>query len=219
MPALVIDHESTDATAGVARNLGATVIVRPFEGFVAARRFALTHVRTPFALMIDADERLDGTLAQAIAELVPQEDAYLVSRTTLYEGKPLRMWRNERIVRLFRPDRVTLSAAPAAGGSAQLHEHWVCEGETPLLPGTLVHDSYPSAASYARKFARYTSMEAAGVAPSAAALCSELLKTPARFVWNAFVRGAVLDGARGLRIAWYSAAYNVVVRWKTLRSR
>src|SRR5204862_5218706 len=39
-PALVLDAESSDGTVTAARAAGATVIVLPWEGFVAARRFA-----------------------------------------------------------------------------------------------------------------------------------------------------------------------------------
>src|SRR5437773_2363769 len=98
MRALVIDHASTDRTREIARERGAQVIERPWEGFVAGRRFALTQVRTPWTLMIDADEALDDRLRAAIIEAGEVCNGYLIARTTFYCGRPLRMWRNERLL-------------------------------------------------------------------------------------------------------------------------
>jgi glycosyltransferase involved in cell wall biosynthesis len=64
----VLDHQSTDASVAVAQARGARVLVRPFAGFVRARVFALSHVHTPWTLMIDADEALDARLREAIVQ-------------------------------------------------------------------------------------------------------------------------------------------------------
>jgi hypothetical protein len=213
---LVIDHESQDATASVARERGARVIVRPFDSFVRARRFALTQVHTRWTLMIDADEALDTRLHDAIVSAPEDFDAYSVSRTTFYCGKPLRMWRGEILLRLFKTGRVRLESAPAAGGDAHLHERWVSEGPSAILDGTLLHYSYPTPEAYRAKYEAYTSVEAAGLAPSRRKYAAELVRAPLRFVWYALVRGALLDGLPGLRVAWTSACYLTVVRRKAL---
>lgn len=217
MPVLVIDHESSDRTPDLARSLGATVIVREFDGFVNARRFALSQVRTPWTLMLDADEALDATLRDAIVAAPEDFDAYAMLRTTFYCGRALRMWRGERLLRLFKTSQVRLEAAPAAGGDAQLHERWTCDGATATLPGTLLHYSYPTAQAYREKFERYTSVESHGVLPSRKTLLAEWLRTPLRFAWYAFVRGAALDGTAGLQVAWWSARYPADVQRKALR--
>ena len=81
-------------------------------------------------------------------------------RTTYFCGHPLRMWRNEPLLRLFRTDRVTLQANPAASADALLHEAWSSAGSVGELRGTLLHFSYPDVASYRAKYDRYTSLEA-----------------------------------------------------------
>lgn len=218
MRVLVIDHESADATAQIARARGAQVITRPFSGFVDARRFALSQVRTPWTLMIDADERLDQTLRQSLMQASEDADGYVVSRTTSYCGKPLRMWSNEPLLRVFRTDRARVEASPAAGGSAQLHERWVCEGVVGTLAGTLEHESYPDAQSYRRKFAEYTATESRGVDRSTAAAIRQTVLVPVRLANLLLRRGALLDGPRGWTVAWYSALYPAVVRWKSIAS-
>lgn len=214
---LVIDHESQDETGAIARANGATVIERRFDGFVNARRFALTQVQTPWTLMIDADEVLDEYLRGAIAQASDGYDGYEVSRTTFYCGRALRMWRDEPLLRVFKTDRVRLEAAPAAGGEAQLHERWVCEGPTSLLAGSLLHYSYPTHAAYRAKFKSYTGIEAAGIRGSHAAWFAQAVLAPLRFLWYAFGRGAVLDGAAGIRVAWWSAWYPAAVQLRALR--
>ena len=64
MRVFVLDAASEDETVAVARAHSAEVEVRPWAGFVSARRYALGRVATPWALMLDADERLDATLRE-----------------------------------------------------------------------------------------------------------------------------------------------------------
>lgn len=218
MHVFVLDDRSTDATAAIARSRGARVETRPFEGFVNARRHALAQVQTPWTLMIDADERLDDALREALLAAPEDVDGYVVMRTTYYCGKPLRMWSNEPLLRLFRTSRAVVHAAPAAGGRAQLHEHWVCEGPVRTLAGTLEHYSYPDPASYREKFARYTATEARGVSPNIFSALQQTALVPLRFANMLLRRGALFDGPRGWSIAWYSALYPAVVRWKSLAS-
>jgi glycosyltransferase involved in cell wall biosynthesis len=213
---LVIDSESTDATVAIAQARGARVVVRPFQGFVDARRFALAQVATPWTLMLDADEALDATLRAEIVAASDKNDGYTFSRTTYYCGKPLRIWSGERLLRLFRTGRAHLQAAPAAGGGAQLHERWMCEGTVGALRGTLEHYSYPDPASYRRKYAWYTSIEARGARAGAPYALAQSALVPLRFL-KMLAKGALIDGPDGWYVAWYSALYPAVVQWKALR--
>ncbi len=217
MRVLVIDHGSTDRTRDIARERRAQVIDRPWEGFVAERRFALAQVRTPWTLMIDADEALDDRLRAAIAEASDEFNGYLLARTTFYCGRALRMWRNEQLLRLFRTHDVRVEPWPTAGGSAHLHERWTCEPPMGALPGTLLHYSYPTHAAYAAKYDWYTSIEARGLPASRSRAAGELLRAVPRFGWYVFVKGAIADGVSGVRIAWLSALYPAMVRIKALR--
>jgi len=219
-PLLVIDAESQDGTAALARAHGARVIVRPWSGFVATRTFALGCVGTPWTFMLDADESLEPELSQALTGVrAPiSTDAYRVKRTTYFCKRPMRngAWGREAPVRLFRTERASLVAEPAAGGSAEIHERWVVPGEIGSLGGTLVHDSYPTVGAYRTKFARYTSLEARGVRPSPVALVCALATAPLRAAWLIVGRGAWREGWRGLYVALASASYPVAVAFKAL---
>jgi glycosyltransferase involved in cell wall biosynthesis len=217
MPALVVDSGSRDRTVEFARSWGARVIERPWTDFVEARRFALAQVRTPWALMLDADEALDDVLRDAILDADERTDAYRVFRTTYFCGKPMRQWAGEPLIRLFKPDRVRLEAFPAGGGDAALHERWIGEGPVGDLAGTLLHYSYPDVSTYRAKYDRYTTTEAAGLPASMPRAVAATAKAVARFGWSMLGKGAILDGWRGAYVAYQSAAYPAVVAWKALR--
>jgi glycosyltransferase involved in cell wall biosynthesis len=216
MHVLLLDAGSRDHTLQFARGAGADVIQREWTDFVDARRFALSKVTTPWALMIDADEALDDVLCGAIEQAGEEADAYRLSRTTYFSGKPMRVWRNEPLIRLFRTDRAKLVASPAGGGSAQLHERWECDGRVGDLAGTLLHYSYPDPAAYRAKYARYTSIEASASRGSLVTLAAAVLRGVAAFCWLLVARGCLLDGWRGAYVAFFSAMYPAVVAWKAL---
>ncbi len=212
----MLDAGSRDHTVQFARGAGARVVQRDWTDFVDARRFALSQVESPWTLMIDADEALDDVLREAVLEASPEADAYRVKRTTYFCGKPMRIWRNEPLVRLFRTDRATLEAHPAAAGAAALHETWSCDGTVGELPGTLLHYSYPDVAAYRTKFDRYTTLEAEGMRGSLFGWLAACGTSAVRFLWLLFVRGALLDGPRGWYVAYRSAAYPAVAARKAL---
>jgi glycosyltransferase involved in cell wall biosynthesis len=211
---LVVDAQSCDRTRELAELYGARVVERPWNGFVDARRFALAQVTTPWAFALDADEVLDEGLAEAIAACDGTADGYTVSRDTYFCGKPLRMWRGERLLRLMRVAKARVEAHPASGGAAELHERYVVDGRVGALGGRLLHFSYDTVEAYREKYARYTDLEAAGDPPKA-----DPFVVPLRLLHSLFVRGAVLDGWRGVYVAWMSALYPVVASSKARRAR
>jgi hypothetical protein len=170
--------------------------------------------------MLDADEELDANLRAAIgaAEASSTIGGYTVARTTYFCGRPMRhgAWGSERLLRLFRTPVATLVAKPAAGGTAQLHERWTVAGDTLPLGGTLLHHSYPSLAVYRSKFARYTTLEAAGLTPSMPALARALVAGALRAPYAFVLKSGWRDGWQGAYVALASAAYPVVVAWKAL---
>lgn len=217
MAVLVLDAFSTDATPGIARDAGTTLVQRAWTGFVDARMFALSQVRTRWTLMLDADESLDEALCDSIVAADGAQDGYAMKRTTYFCGKPIRMWSGEPLLRLFRTERATLRAQPALGGSAELHERWTVAGPVGHVSGTLAHYSYPDVRAYMRKFDEYTSIEARDIGPSWTRLAREAAVLLPRFWWMLVARGEILDGWRGWYVAYLSAMYPVVTAAKAFR--
>ncbi|MCV6968350.1 glycosyltransferase family 2 protein [Mycobacterium bohemicum] len=68
--ALVVDNNSTDDTAGVARRHGARVVAEPRAGYGAAVHAGVTAATTPIVAVIDADGSMDpADLPRLVAEL------------------------------------------------------------------------------------------------------------------------------------------------------
>jgi len=68
--ALVVDNNSTDDTAGVARRHGAQVVVEPRAGYGSAVHAGVVAATTPIVAVIDADGSMDpGDLPRLVAEL------------------------------------------------------------------------------------------------------------------------------------------------------
>ncbi len=220
MSVFVLDAASTDATAEIARAHGADVEVRPWRGFVDARRYALARVRTPYAFMLDADELLSDGLRDALTRGLGAFDGYRVRRVTMLAGRAVRAagWSAERLIRCFRTDRARV-IADSVGGAADLHERWIVDGSVGDLPGMIVHDSYPTIASYREKFARYTAIEAGALGGSPWTFARAALLLPVRLAWLWVRYGGWHDGWRGAFVAWHSACYPLAVQWRAMRAR
>ncbi|HEY1840228.1 MAG TPA: glycosyltransferase family 2 protein [Mycobacterium sp.] len=68
--ALVVDNNSTDDTAGVARRHGVAVIAEPRPGYGAAVQAGVVAATTPIVAVIDADGSMDpGDLPRLVAAL------------------------------------------------------------------------------------------------------------------------------------------------------
>jgi len=218
-PRLVYDAESTDATASIARALGAEVVSQPWSGFSKARTDAAALVRTPWIFMLDADERLTPELRAEIMALQPQADinAYSVARMNFFCGRWIRGagWWPDRLIRLFRKGSAVLDARNQDSAQA-LHETWRVSGACVQLNAPLEHRSYDDVLTYRRKFARYTAIEAEGVRGKVGlwSLVSALAMVPVRALWLLIGRRGLLDGWRGAYVCAGSACYPAAVKWK-----
>jgi hypothetical protein len=119
---VVVDHGSRDATADVARELGARVIAAGDAHHEHARNAYLEAARTPWIFVIDADERLSTRGRHAIASHAiaapPDVLGFAIERFDWIGGG---RWASTRLVRLFRAhpriryfaSRAHASVAPA----------------------------------------------------------------------------------------------------------
>ena len=76
--AIVVDNGSTDATAAVATELGATVVWEPRRGFGAACFAGLCAATTDIVCFLDADGSLDPAQLPRVVEPVADHQADLV---------------------------------------------------------------------------------------------------------------------------------------------
>lgn len=105
---VVVDTGSTDGSVAIARERGAEVLERSWDGdFAAARNLGLDAARGRWILYIDADERLRPVTRAAVEELLDQ--APEVAFTVLFRPRigytpyrEYRLWRNDPRIRFTR---------------------------------------------------------------------------------------------------------------------
>jgi glycosyltransferase involved in cell wall biosynthesis len=98
-PVFVVDSGSTDTTADIARQHGATVVVHPFESHARQWNWALRTLplATEWALCLDADHVVTPELREAILTAVSQDgpeldgvDGFYVTRRQMFRGQWIR---------------------------------------------------------------------------------------------------------------------------------
>lgn len=215
---IVVENDSSDDTVDRARSAGATVISPKFTTIGAARNNAIERSRSPWILVLDADERSTPELAAEIRQLITNagdRSAFRVPRRNYFLGKEIRHggWGSDMPVRLFRKE--------LRYNANLVHEHVdVTKGTIGEVKGSLLHYTYTSLDQYFEKFNRYSRWWAEqnfakGRRSSAAAV---FFKPPARFAGMYFLKGGFRDGARGLVLACLAAA-SVMAKYARLWER
>ena len=206
---VVLDSGSTDDTVAIARGLGADVEVTPdWPGFGPQKNRALARCRYRWVLSIDADEQVSNALAAEILRVLCKASSeatvagYWLRRSSRYCGQVIRhgLWGNDRVLRLFERQRGRFT-------DARVHESLVCDGETRVLEGILVHDSvdFPEdARSKARRYA-FLGAEALRARGRGGSLQGGV-HAGWSFVRGYLLRAGFLDGRFGLTLARLNAA-------------
>lgn len=207
---IVIDGGSADQTPCLARNGGAEVHVRPFDNFTEQRRHALSLVQTPWALMLDADERLSPDLAQEIKEAVQKDeaDAYELPFEIQFMRRHMRFsgLGKEKHMRLFKTQMVELKQGLG------VHEIFVVGSKRiGRLKNPVRHRPYKNLAEYLSKCNLYTDLATQDFLKNGKKLSWRHGWIPAwEFFRVYFLRLGILDGVPGLAWALLSAYHRRV---------
>ena len=206
---VVLDSGSTDDTVAIARGLGADVEVTPdWPGFGPQKNRALARCRYRWVLSIDADEQISDALAAEILRVLRAAPAeatvagYWLRRSSRYCGQVIRhgLWGNDRVLRLFERQRGRFT-------DARVHESLVCDGETRVLEGILVHDSVDSPEDARSKARRYAFLGAEALrARGRGGSLQGGVHAGWSFVRGYLLRAGFLDGRFGLTLARLNAA-------------
>lgn len=216
---VVVDAASTDRTEEVARERGARVLVRAFDGFGSQKNAAAELASHPWVLSLDADEVVSPELAVEMrARLVEiarssgrPPAAFRIPIRLEFLGRPLRFGRDTvvRPVRLYDRRRARFTDDP-------IHERVVADGTLDALDEWVLHRSYRSLAHYLEKLDVYTTLAAEG---KWAAGRGGTRLLPVRVLWDfferAFLRLGLLDGRAGLTYAALSTG-NTLLKYLKL---
>jgi glycosyltransferase involved in cell wall biosynthesis len=167
----VVDSQSTDETARVAREHGATVVQFRFNGcYPKKKNWALENLplRNEWVLIVDADEVVVPELAEEIARRTKADEAdgFYLNMKYFFLGRRIRhcgyneCW-NLRLFkhRLGRYERMPAEPGSIAGDN-EAHEHVELAGRVARLRHELDHHAYPTIAAWVEKHNRYSSWEA-----------------------------------------------------------
>ena len=206
---VVLDSGSTDDTVAIARGLGAAVDVTPdWPGFGPQKNRALARCRYRWVLSIDADEQVSDALAAEILRVLCEASSeatvagYWLRRSSRYCGQVIRqgLWGNDRVLRLFERQRGRFT-------DARVHESLVCDGETRVLEGILVHDSVDSPEDARSKARRYAFLGAEALrARGRGGSLQGGVHAGWSFLRGYLLRAGFLDGRFGLTLARLNAA-------------
>ncbi len=203
---IVVDSGSTDGTAGIARGMGADVVVTPdWPGFGAQKNRALALATGAFVFSIDADERVTPELAASIRQVLAGESAdagYELSRLSNFCGQWMRHgdWYPDRVLRLFKREAGRFS-------NDLVHERLIVDGRIGQLAGELLHHSMPTLEGALDKMNRYSTGRAADKVAAGArgGLGSALSHALWAFVRCYILRRGFFDGRLGFVLAVYVA--------------
>lgn len=168
---LVIDDNSTDDTALIAKQHGAIVIKRKLDGFATQKNFGIDKTKNDWVLILDADERISAELASEIQALTkPRAAAY---------SMPFKNFIGKKLLRHggLYPDHHTrlFNKKLARYGQREIHEMLDIKGEVAKLNGPVIHLTYANYREYYQKVKRYAALEAkvSSDAPSVARIVKE----------------------------------------------
>ncbi|MDQ3008196.1 MAG: glycosyltransferase family 2 protein [bacterium] len=154
---IVIDNESSDATAELAKRSGARVITSTAATFSEIRNKGLQTAKTDWVLYIDADERVTPKLASEITQAIMKSEAtaYSLTRRNILYGHEMQHggWQNDEVVRLFKREAIIT-------WHGEVHEHAEVSGQQLKLSTPLWHLTHRNIVSGLLKTAEWTPVEA-----------------------------------------------------------
>ena len=209
---IVVDADSTDRTAELARACGAKVFVRPWPGFGRQKNFGMAQASSDWILILDADERvteeLRGEMQTCIERWRPGAPvAYRIPRRNFFYGAWVRgsgVYPDYQ-VRLFR-------RGIAQYNDVAVHENLIVNGEIGTLAGHLDHYTERRIQDHFKKFGLYTTLAAQEKAKRVQTVrWTDLVFRPL-VVWvkTYVLKQGCRDGVRGLIVCVFASMYTFV---------
>lgn len=214
---IVLDSNSTDKTEEICKSLGVVFEARNWEGYSASKNYLNGLASHDYILSIDADEALDEKLQVEILKVKERNDpeVYSLNRLTNYCGKWIKHsgWYPDVKIRLF-PKK------DSYWDGEFVHEELVYPTnlEVVQLEGHLEHFSYYNYKEHRERADKYSTLTAKKMNSKGktASFLKPYLSGFARFFSMYFLKGGILDGKMGFKIAQISAQSNVF-KYKELR--
>jgi glycosyltransferase involved in cell wall biosynthesis len=212
---LLVDSGSSDATLDIARGKGATILCRPWSGYVDQKNFAAERAAHDWIFSLDADERIPPSLAEEIRNVVAADPAlrgYRVPRVTYHLGRWIRTTD-------FYPDYQTrlYDRRSARWRGRYVHESVTVDGPVGRLRHELEHYSFRDLRDQLDRINHYTTLAARQMHETGrrATPFDLVVHPPAAFLRNYVLRRGVLDGTAGFTISAMNA-FSVYLKFAKL---
>jgi colanic acid biosynthesis glycosyl transferase WcaI len=167
---IVLDSQSTDHTAEIARRHGAEVVQFYFRGGMRKKRqWALDTLHFPheWILLLDADEIVPLALWEEIRQAITRADAadaYLITKGFHFLGRRLKHGGfSHAAVLLVRRGRARFEQLlddDPSGLDMEVHERLIVDGPIGRLRTPLVHEDFKGLQAYLDRHNRYSTWEA-----------------------------------------------------------
>ena len=210
---VVVDDRTRDATAELARSIGARVELHGFEDYARQRNAALRIADSDWVLFVDADEVVTPELAEEVRCI-----------TGLYEGAAPGYWIPRRNIILGRwvrhagwsPDyqmRLLRRADASYREDRIVHEVVDLKGQAGYLRNPLLHYNYSTLGEFMERQRHYARMEAVN------RLRQEVRIKPQNYIlqpWRQFWRRYVT--LEGYREGWLGLLLSALLGYYELRT-
>jgi glycosyltransferase involved in cell wall biosynthesis len=210
---VVVDGLSEDRTAEIAKQYGARVFERKWDGFAAQKQFAIDSARGDWILLVDADEEVTPELGEEVQLLLESEsefDGYRIKRRNQFLGRWVDHgpWTDDAPVRLFRKDKGAIARRP-------VHEGVQLDGSAGALWSPLNHYTHQTLSDSVRRLNSYTTLEAQERVSRRTIHLLDAVVLPVGVFLSYYVRrGCWRIGVHGLLLAATTAMYKSVLYLK-----
>lgn len=210
---LVVDNESTDKTALIAKQFGARVVSQPNKLMLNINKnYGFQKATSDWILNLDADERVTEALQKEILSVIQrshtQADGYKIPRKNIIFGKWIEhgIWWPDYQIRLFKKNK---GAFPCV----HVHEYISVDGKVEPLQEPMIHENYQTVSQFLHKLdAIYTENEVENLLKKGHTIhWSDALTFPAaNFLSTYYAKQGYKDGLHGLVLGLLQAVYGLV---------
>lgn len=211
---IVVDSNSNDETVKIAEGLGAKVVYQSYLGDGFQKNVVLQHASYEWILSIDADERLDQAMLEAIKNIKTSSshpEAYSFKRKNYIGNRWIKHcgWYPDVCVRLYNKNFTKFKEV--AGHSS------VETTDVKLLDGNIIHYSYKNYHELLHKTNRFSTRGAKMMYEKGkrANGFSPFVHFMSAFFRKYFLQRGFLDGVDGLTIS-LTASINSYMKYAKL---
>ncbi|UCG52266.1 MAG: glycosyltransferase family 2 protein [Candidatus Latescibacterota bacterium] len=234
---LVVDALSEDRTVELARELGARVLSRTWDGFSSQKQFAIDQAKGEWILLVDADEEVSNELCEEIRAVIQTSDetttvrppvsdssgkhpplhandprvvGFKIRRKNHFLGRWMERgpWADDYQIRLFKNARGVIAKRP-------VHEGVQLDGDSGILQNPLHHYTHQTLSESFRRLNRYTTLEATERASRRTIGLFDVVFPPVGVFLRYYVAGGCWkNGVRGFLLSAITSMYKSVLYLK-----